>query len=256
MSYSVAVFSYNKHQNLLPYCLHSIKKNLSNYQEIVVVWDDYVRERPVDFNWIKQKSGVDFRVIKHTEIYNWPQKIGEWGWIKQQLVKMYCHSYINSEQTYIVDGDVVFLKDPALYENNKTVIRYDSDYCPPKGYKDFIQNYLNLSQFYDSTWVGSSALFDHDVLHEIDQQCIENYNMNLIDCVNHMISSGNHSDLPFSEFETYGTYCWNNYRDRFVFKEKNWNYPTESAKDISIMWAEEDDCDLDEKYCRLTGYSI
>jgi hypothetical protein len=52
-SFDIAVFSYNGHQDLLVPGLKSIIKNVPNYNRIILVWDDYVREQPEDFEKIQ-----------------------------------------------------------------------------------------------------------------------------------------------------------------------------------------------------------
>ena len=252
MNYTIAVFSYNHHQNLLPYCLKSIKKNCCGYNKIVVVWDDYVRERSVDFDAIKQQTGVNFDVVLHTEILDWPDKIGQWGWIKQQLAKLLCYRYINDQRTFVIDSDLVVLKDPELFENGKTVVRYHSNQPIPNDYKFFMKKYLGILEFSNQTWVGSSAVLEHDVLVHIDKLCISNTGLDLVQCVDYMLNNEQHNDFPFSEFEIYGHVCNQHYPDRFIFKDRNWTYPQEEQNDcISIAWADNHATDLEQRYANL-----
>lgn len=258
MNYTIAVFSFNRHQNLLPYTLRSIKQNMSDYEEIVIVWDDYLREKPVDFNKIKKITNVDFRVIKHTEIYNWPTKISEWGWIRQQLAKILCYTYIPGDRTYIVDSDVIFLKNPKLFSEDKIFLRYDNNCSVPEEYKFFMQQYLDISQFNDKTYVGSTCLFEHDILKKIQTLCEKKNNKNIIECVDDMLTTGKHDDLPFSEFEIYGHVVKSMFPDRCILAERNWNYFTKNTSnknynDIIIMWAGDKDQNLESKYKLLQG---
>jgi len=252
MDFNIAVFSFYQHKNLLPWCLKSIKTNIHGYNKIFVIWDDYLIKKQIDFNKIKSDVGIQFEVIKHTEIYNWPKRIGRWGWIRQQLAKMLCYTYIENKRTLIVDGDVIFTGDPNLFRNNKIYLRQDRDVVVPNCYKHFMTKYLDISKFSAHTWVGSTCMFEHDILKKIDDICIEKNNMNLVECVNNMLMTGKHADLPFSEFETYGHFCEQHFRDRFIIDERNWCYPRELKQTpIKIMWADNKENDLKQKFERL-----
>lgn len=247
MSYSIAIFSYNNHQNLLPYALRSVSKNATGYDEIIVVWDDYVRERDVDFDAIRQSTGVDFRVIKHTELYEWPERIGRWGWIKQQLAKLLCYKYSNSDYTWVFDGDVILKGDPELFDaNGKPYLRYLPDEKVTDGYIPFMRDYLNMHNYHPNTWVGSTALFDHAILRDIWGK------YDLIDLVDQMLESGNHTELPFSEFEIYGNYSLNNFADCVNITTANWTWRTDNKlMPIDIQWANNEDTDLEEQFNKL-----
>lgn len=251
VNYNIAIFSFNHHQNLLPYTIKSIKQHLKNYTEIVVVWDDYVRERPVDFDKIRSITDENFRVVLQSEIYNWPKKIGEWGWIKQQLAKMLCYSYMNGDRTYIVDGDVIFTGDPVLFNQNKLYLRQDKSCKVPEDYKFFIQKYLGMDKFSEHTYVGSTCMFEHDVLKYVLASCVEKNKKTLINCVNEIIESEDHPDYPFSEFEIYGHIANEYFADRFILAEKNWAYPDDrnsKQEPIQIMWADNESENLEQIY--------
>jgi hypothetical protein len=256
MNYSVAVFSYNHHQNLLPYCLTSIQAHLQGYQEIVVVWDDYVRTREIDFDQLRVQTGVDFRVVLHSQIHNWPKKISEWGWIKQQLAKMLCYSYSPADRTYIVDSDVLFTGDPELFDLDKIYLRYHKHCAVPDEYKFFMSQYLGMTEFSQHSWVGSTCVFDHHILKEIDQLCRAKNNMDLVQCVNHMLENFPNLDVPFSEFELYGHVSQQLFADQFVVQERNWCYANMESRPhdpIQIMWAHNDDPDLAKLSQQLTN---
>lgn len=258
MSYSIAIFSFNKHQDLLPYALKSIKKNAHGYEEIVVVWDDFLREREVDFNEIRNSTGVDFRVVKHTELYDWPDRIGRWGWIKQQLAKLLCYQYINSDYTWIFDGDVLLTGDPELFdESGKPYLRYDPDETICADFIPFMEKYLGFTNFYTQTWVGSTALFDHKIVKSLWQS------NDLIHQVNDMLTVGGYTETPFSEFEIYGNYAYNNFGDSVTIAPSNWGdrgrpwlpAKQDASKPIQVMWNRDntDSGHLQKTFNRLMG---
>jgi len=244
INFTVAIFSFNHHQDLLPYAIKSVRKHLP-LNEIVVVWDDFVREREINFDEIRDQVNYNFRVINHSEIYNWPEAIGQWGWIKQQLAKLLCYTYIDNEYTWIYDGDVYLTGDPELFNNNMPYLRYHQGQTVPDEYKPFITDYFGIDNFYSDTFVGSTCLFDHYVLRELFNFCQTRNQKDLITCVNDMILSKNHSPLPFSEFETYGHFLLHKFPERMHLRDRNWCYenhfkdPKRSiSTPIHIMWAD------------------
>ena len=247
-SFTVAIFSFNGHQDLLPFALSSIQQNVAGYKEIVVVWDDYVRERPVDFDQIRQQSNCDFRLVKHTEIYQWPEEIGQWGWIRQQLAKLLCHTYCDSDYTWICDGDVLVTGDPKLFDSHGTPYLRYHDRAPSPNYNQFIKQYLGLHNFWSGDFVGSTCVFDHAQCQLLDKHIQTTTALDLIESVHHAIIQPNRHNLPFSEFQTYGTWIYNTAPDTHILSERNWNYCNSRARPkgnreelafdypIQIMW--------------------
>jgi hypothetical protein len=236
---TIAVYSYNRHQDLLPYVLKSIKKHGPVCKEILVVWDDFFREWDVDFEDIKTQSGCNFRVIKHSEIYAWPEVIGRWGWIKQQLVKLFCYTYTTTKYTWIVDSDVLLTGDPELFSNQgEPYLRYDKK-PTGSGYIKFIEKYLDIHNFYEHDFVGSTCLFDNYQCQQIFEHVQKKTSITLVDCVAQCITESNRDDCPFSEFETYGTWLYNKDSYNHILKERNWNYchlEKNWHKPIQVMW--------------------
>lgn len=235
----VAFFSYNNHQHLLIPGLQNIIKHVPSFRHLILVWDDYVQNKPIDFNQVQQQIDYPIKVVKHSDLDPWPQCIGEWGWIKQQLVKLRCIEYSDAEYVWICDGDVMVIGDPQLFRNNQPVLRYDNKRRRADTYTEFINKYFGIDNFNPThNWVGSTCLFDAEVCREIWKTCFARNGQSLIDCVAETIQHRT-NDWPFSEFDLYGSFCYNAYRDKFYITEKNWNYAPnrEGLTDpIQIMW--------------------
>lgn len=241
-SFDIAFFSFNRHQDLLVPGLKSVIRNVPNFNEIILVWDDYLRERPIDFDQIKNEVGYDLRIIKHTELYDWPESIGKWGWVKQQLAKLLCFTYSNSKYTWICDGDVLLTGDPELFHNGKPYLRYDSTEKideTDSGYYHFIKKYFNIQNYYPYSWIGSTNLFDNSICKEMFDFCLTHHNKSLIECVKETIENST-SQFPFSEFETYGNYCYTNHQDKFYIDTYNWSRSGHKIKNrnfpIQVDW--------------------
>lgn len=221
---TIAFFSYSTHQDFLVPGLRSIYRYAPTAREIVLVWDDFVRARPVNFDLIREQSGVEFRVVLQSEITSWPKAIGEWGWIKQQLAKLSCYLYTTTKYTWIIDGDVILRGDPELFHpDGRPYLRYDIR-ATDAGYVHFIKRYLGFQNFYPHDFVGSTCLFDNQECKKIHDYVLESQGMSLTDCVNQCITEPNHHEWPFSEFETYGTWIINTCPESHVLAPRNWKY--------------------------------
>ena len=242
--FDIAFFSFDNHRDLLVPGLKSVLKHTPEFNDIILVWDDYVRKSPIDFDQIQDQIGHKITVIKHTDLDPWPKKIGCWGWIKQQLVKLRCFEYSSTEYTWIVDGDVLLTGNPELFIDNKPVLRYDQERIvntSTSEYHHFIQKYFGIEDFIRHTWVGSTCLFDNNICREIWEYCLSRNHKTLTECVEETISNitDTHLHWPFSEFELYGSYCKHFHPDKFYMTEKNWNYAPRGKKldmPIQIMW--------------------
>lgn len=252
---TISIFSFSGHQYLLPYCLRSIYKNAPACKEIVLVWDDYIDWYPIDFDKLRRDSKVDFRLVRQSDICSWPDSIIRWGWIKQQLAKLRCYTYATTEYTWIVDGDVLITGDPELFIDDRPVLRYDSNDSVSEGYKPFMRQYLGIEDFDANTYVGSTCLFEHSVCESLESLCRSRSGMDLVQAVDHMIASGSHTELPFSEFECYGHLA--RQKSQTLIRPQNWNYVHNRRPDwtspIQIDWARPED-DLDHRYENLINH--
>lgn len=237
--YSIALFSYNKDQENLVSILSDIKKYVFGQFETILVWDDYANWKPIDFDQIKKDSDFDFRVIKQSEIYDWPESIIRWGWLKQQLAKLLCYTYSRTDYTWICDGDLRLQGPIELFSpNGKPYLRFTNDPIRPHdGYYKFMKDFLGINEPYPTIIAngGGTCVFDHYIVKSLFDDCLKRNNCTLADCINSIIHpdgpDSNTSNLfPFSEFETYGNYALINYPDRFEKGEENWQEEKKEKK--------------------------
>jgi hypothetical protein len=230
-SFDIAFFSFNRHQDKLIPGLKNVIKHVPDFNEIILVWDDFVRERPIDFDQVQEELDHPIRVIKHTELYDWPDSLGRWGWIKQQLAKMLCYTYSTSEYTWICDGDIQINADPELFHDNLPVIRTSKKPIELHvGYYHFMKKYFRMEHLHPTVLIngGGNCMMHNKIVEEMWQVCQQWNGKSLIECVQYEIE--NTTDLfPFSEFETYGNYCLTHYPDQFYLTNSNWgpnpNFP-------------------------------
>lgn len=234
--FTAVIVSYNGHQDLLPYCLISTYKHLPETEEILVIWDDYVRERQIDFDAIRKKTQVPFRVVYHSDFQSWPQRIAAWGWIRQQLIKLQCHRFTSTRYNFVIDGDVILTGDPILFDADTPILRVDRSRPVAESYKFFGEKYLGIRSWNDSTFVGSTGLLDQEVCVIMERICQHHSGKDLTSAVAHMLELEPHLSLPFSEFEYYGHLAKS---QGMTPQVANWNHVPHDLNvhlPIQIMW--------------------
>lgn len=229
--FTVAVFSFQRHLHWLIDNLRSVQEHVCGYKEIVLVWDDYYREGSVDFDEIRRQSACDFRLILQSQIYHWPKSIGEWGWIKQQLAKLLCHTYTHTAYTWILDGDCVLRAPVQLFASNgKPFLHITRQRINEKsnGYYSFMRQFYGIEPL-PMVLVngGGSCMFDRQILEQLWSVCQVRNQVNLVDCINNIINPGGvnqnaQNPWPFSEFETYANFAVTFCADRFQWARPNW----------------------------------
>jgi hypothetical protein len=233
--FNIAFFSFEYHLDWVVPGLKKIVQNVPDYDKIILVWDDYIENHPVDFDRIQEQVQHEIFVVRHSELYDWPQSIIEWGWIKQQLVKLMCYQYSDSNFTWICDSDVSVVGNPELFYQGQPCLRYDNN--RPRemetSYYPFIEKYFGISNIFEKSFVGSTCLFDHSICREMWNQCLENHNKTLVECVHEFILDNPTNRFPFSEFATYGNYCHTHHHDKFYTTSHNWNYLPD-GKDLNL----------------------
>jgi hypothetical protein len=238
MTLDIAIFSYHGHQHLLPYTLDSIVKNVKDFNRIVLIWDGI--DPPNDIQNLK-KIYPDLDYVRHVDICSWPQSIVNWGWIKQQLVKLSSHQYSKADYVWVVDSDVIITGDPQIFDKaNKRPHLHYSERIKSKTTKDylFITDKFGIDKFYLNSFVGSTCLFELDVLKSMLDECVTRNGKSLIECVREEVEKTTLNDTDvFSEFQTYNTYLYNLYPERYTIAPGPWSfigkYP---KKPVQIMW--------------------
>ena len=228
--FTVAVFSFQRHLHWLVDNLRSVQDHVTGYKEIVLVWDDYYREGSVDFDEIRRHSACDFRLVLQSQIYPWPTSIGEWGWVKQQLAKLLCHTYSDTAYTWILDGDCVLSAPVQLFapSGRPYIHRTYQNINESNGYYNFMRHFFGIEPLPKKLANGGgSCMFDTLIIERLWTVCQEHNQNNLVDCVNSVINPGgpgqnSHNLWPFSEFETYANFAATFYANRFEWANPNW----------------------------------
>ena len=222
--FDIAVFSYPDHAHHVAPLIRSIQAHVPGYNQIRIIWDDCN---------IQQFEFEDIPVIKHSD-WHWSQKLWAHGWIRQQILKLRCHEFSHADYTWVVDSDIRICRAFDLFDPDAELpyLRYqptpiDAD----QGCYRFMQQYFGIKSVHDNIIAngGGNCVFDHEVLHSMDQYCRAHNGGSLTDVLHQLMSQFSDQELnqwrgyPFSEFETYGNWVHQNCADRVIPALPNWS---------------------------------
>ena len=201
----LCIFTYQKHLKISKKSCDLAIKNLKGFSDIVFLYDD-LSEYSSDKLLIESKkfltSDNDFEFIKYSEF---PYTSKEnYGWLRQQYVKMQLHKKFKNEDLIILDGDCLILKPYRIKKNSWNATR---KFYP--GYFNFLNNSLGLQKNNNFSYIFQINVFNTSVLEEIEKYSIRRNNKDLIDYYMNVYSNFNAGLVSkhFSEFEIYGHFA-------------------------------------------------
>lgn len=134
------------------------------------------------------------------------------GWYFQQFLKM-GYAFQSQNPYYLVwDSDTLPHKKLTFFSENKILFSYSGEYHIP--YFETMERLIGLSKTFAKSFIVEHMMFDSKIMIELINQ-IQNKNtnqpwfFNILDAIDDKFL--NYSG--FSEFETYGTYMFQNYKD-------------------------------------------
>jgi len=161
---------------------------------------------------------LNFSEVKKIMDNHFDKSITIYGWYFQQFLKMgFSLSSFAKDKYLIWDADTIPLKKMCFIENDKMVITPKSEFHQP--YFDTLNRLLGLNKTVDFSYIAEHMMIDVTIMRnlilEIEKSNVEGniWYEKIINAVGFSHPNG------FSEFETYGTYSYINYPDRYVCKE-------------------------------------
>ncbi len=144
------------------------------------------------------------------------------GWYFQQFIKMaFAQSnYCDTEYYLSWDSDTVPLRKIDFFdENGSPLFTMKSEHHKP--YFTAIERLLGISKFNNQSYIAENMMFKKSIMLELIN-CIQSNNLikgNIwYEKIIYALEPESVSPMGFSEFETYGNYCFNYYSD--LYKER------------------------------------
>lgn len=198
-----------------------------NPKSIIIISSDEVEEE------IKQMDRVAFldenRVMEGLNLQSVKTLIkkrgGNYkraGWYFQQFLKM-AYAYCCEESCFLLwDADTVPLKKIRFLYKNKYILDLKSEYHKP--YFLTIKTLFGINKINRKSFIAEHMIIDRKIMLELIKAIEENKSLEGISFYEKIINAVPRKALNgsgFSEFETYGTYAVNFYRERFFLRSLN-----------------------------------
>lgn len=140
------------------------------------------------------------------------------GWYYQQFLKMQFALSQYAKDYYIIwDSDTIPLNKLKFISNGKMVFTPKTEYHKP--YFETLETLIGYQKEANYSYIAEHMIVDVSIMKELIQAILESSVEG--DSWPIKVINATPADAPnaFSEFETYGTYCHHNYKDRFILKE-------------------------------------
>ena len=143
------------------------------------------------------------------------------GWLFQQFVKLGAPRVIAdlSRHYLVVDSDVVFLKDIALFHDGRALLVKE-----PRGYPPDFAYYKTYEHLFgepacsnEYSFIANYMVFDAAIVEEMLRVIEQRSGAKWHDAVIRAMDC--HGISEFSEFESYGLYLQHHHPDRFRFAD-------------------------------------
>lgn len=145
------------------------------------------------------------------------------GWFLQQFLKLGFAktSFCDTEYYLSWDADTLPLNKVSFFEEDRVLMALKKEKHKP--YFDTILNLFgNQVAFNSQSFIAEHMMFSRKVVCEMIDNIENNNDLIGNDWIGKIINATNPNDLnSFSEFETYGTYCYNYYPK--MYKHRNLN---------------------------------
>lgn len=169
------------------------------------------------------------------------------GWYLQQFIKMaYC--YKCEDECYLVwDSDTIPLRKLSFNKNDKLLYSLKNEFYEPY-FEEIRILFPQIMQFNDKgSYITEHMVFDTNIMKEMIGEIEANNCIpgdSFFEKILNSIPVQNISLSGFSEFETYGTFVYNYYQNRYAYRQLNVMrhgkiYFGEKPTNQDLSWAKE-----------------
>ena len=205
-----------KDMEILPYCVKSVQEYVNHpINKIFII--SAKTEDIKTFCDTNTCSFVDENTIlpisKKNIKYN-VAGINRSGWLFQQLIKLSGDSISILDNYLIVDADTVYIRPRVFEQNNKTIFDISDEYHRPyfKTYKKL----LGPDIFLPASFTSHNMMINTSVLRELKNKIEKRSHLKWYEAIINNIDKKEGSFI--SEQETYGTYMFQNYRNKMILE--------------------------------------
>lgn len=183
-----------------------LSKSLIKFGNVQIVDEDLIIE------------GLSYKNVERIVNSHFFKKCRTVGWYFQQFLKIgFSRSALASNDYYLVwDADTIPTKRIAVFEDGKMIFTIKSEYHKP--YFDAIEKLLSIPKKINGSFIAEHMVVSksimRDLITRIESSAIDGDSW--IEKI--LLSIEENTCNGFSEFETYGTFCAQNYPESFVMR--------------------------------------
>lgn len=166
-------------------------------------------------------NGLSYANVQETFIRHGCPKGIRYGWYVQQFIKMgFSQSkYCDTDYYLSWDADTIPLREICFFKDDKVCISMKDEYHQP--YFDLIKKILGNISINEKSYIAEHMMFSKQIMLELISE-IQNADVDGANWIDKIINSTDVSELnSFSEFETYGNYCYNYYKGLYAERQLN-----------------------------------
>ena len=197
-----------EYQHLVEHCIKLVRKNVIDEILSITIVANRKMTTPDGCQLILDQEfwsqlDPDFN---YREIYNQ-------NWIRQQIFKMYGDHYLDGN-ILILDPEVMFLRPTKWLHGNKVDLYVNTGHVPwVQESHAFVREILGIdTNIITKSFMSNATIFSSDILKKMRFEIEERNGMSFFDLINKKIIKGS-GGLTLSEFDIYGYYFLNHYRD-------------------------------------------
>lgn len=202
--------------NILPYCINSIRRHVKHPVNNIFI----ISSKTDDITTFCNTNSCTFidedtvLPIRKMDIrYNFGTKDRS-GWLFQQLLKLSGDTISKLENYVFVDADTVYIRDKVFENNNKIVFDVSDEYHKP--YFKTYEKLLGCDGFLPVSLTSHNMMINTLVLKELKNKIEKRNRSKWYEAILKNIDKG--EIAPISEQEIYGSYMFQNYRDRMILE--------------------------------------
>lgn len=165
--------------------------------------------------------GMSYNAIRDLLIRN--NQVDSPGWYLQQFIKLGFALTEYAKEYYLTwDADTLPLSKIQYFQDGHPVFTIKKE-CH-LAYFETITNLIGLKKIKDESFIAEHMMFKtsivNELIHQIDKSDVEG-RVWFEKCMNACNFESKYNGPYFSEFETYGTYCFNKYPELYYTQKLN-----------------------------------
>lgn len=227
---NILILVVEKDLSLLANCIELLRKNVANKIEKIFVVSPNTSNiknicEELNVLWVDEKQ---LEPVSKSYIYSkYPNK-SKTNWLYQQFLKLNVDKLINEGYCLITDVDTFLIQKQYFLKQTQMVLKTSDEYHIL--YASAVKKLLRTSKLLNRSFIAHHQLIALEILTELKYTILSNFvdQNNVWDCILNVV---NENDGWFSEYELYGNYAYNKYRD-LIFLQYWFNYNSYS-KNIS-----------------------